>query len=415
MPHGRGPVAVVTSLAGLVAVIGAPASQSSASTGAGSAPSYDLGSGTSDATLPPQPSKEDLEAVVGLASLDSLRSSLLETYPDEFGGLFNNEDDSFTVLVTENSNSVRDFSADFQRTMAPESRTELRYSAASHTLRELYDLRDAILDRLGEWTDDGAWTVGIDESHNATVVLVDRPVAGLKDELSKEFDTDAIDVRVVGQPKDVGRYDDVAPWNAGNQLVNSQTGGGCTSGFGVHNSAGTFGTTAGHCGIANLSYAFYNTRYTNPSYTLSRLVGQTMFNDWYGPSPRVDVQSISGSTSKLFWKGGGDSATRQWVAGVANPSSNNAVCVEGSFGFERCGTVTVTDFPSTDGAIGVFLVSGAACIGGDSGAPMIWPTGYGYIAQGIAKATNGPDCFGSRINEVMYTLGATVNSLTTGP
>src|SRR5690606_20225476 len=94
--------------------------------------------------LPPLPSADELAAVRGLMSLDMLRATLLERFPDDFGGLVA-DGDGFAILTTgrqaEIEAFVEDFSADLMTdhevAVAPPA---FSYATARHSLRSLRDL-----------------------------------------------------------------------------------------------------------------------------------------------------------------------------------------------------------------------------------------------------------------------------------
>jgi len=359
--------------------------------------------------LPPLPPDENLAAVRGLMTLDTLRATLLERFPDDFAGLVA-EGDGFTIMTTGRQDEIEAFVDDFSADLMTDHAVAITpptfsYRTATHSLRSLRDLMSEMVSARESLETEGVLGVGVDEVRNVVTVAIDQPRSDMADRLSARFDSDAVRV-VVGEPTTLlGRFDDTSPFNAGNLLA-ATDGQRCTSGFGMHGTTGgTYGTTAGHCG----QHEWYNGL---------RFVGVSFINDYRPGQRHVDVQSLSGATSKLFWKG--NPGTREWVAGYSNPQPGTMVCSEGAVGYEKCGVVGIVGWQDlNNGALG-FIYEGDCPIDGDSGGPIIWPTGYGFIAVGTVRGRTdipgvGLLCFGTNMLDISWVLAATPNTLTSGP
>jgi streptogrisin D len=125
---------------------------------------------------------------------------------------------------------------DKARSIAP-----VRVGAARHSLRELQAAGASIRATLAA------------EQQPRIKYAVDgsRVTVGVRDKAGLHpIPPVAVPVEVVEQsPKEfTSRRDDWAPWSGGADMLNSRTGGRCTTGFPVTNGTNRFLLTAGHCG-----------------------------------------------------------------------------------------------------------------------------------------------------------------------
>jgi hypothetical protein len=180
------------------------------------------------------------------------------------------------------------------------------------------------------------------------------------------------------------RYSDSDPWNGGDQIVTPSDGETtCTSGFGMQDEASgqRYLLTAGHCGAAT----WYNTRTATPVYSSSTLIGTTLSGSVN--TSTVDSQLIATDSSCVSW---GDKSTktsnanRIYITGYANPPQGASIELEGATSLEENGTVSYYDVSKViegEDLDDLDLVTAVPDMG-DSGGPMIYPTGFGPLAGG---------------------------------
>lgn len=354
--------------------------------------------------VPPSPSQQ--AALNNLIGVTQLRTTLLSGFPSSFGGFFDNGDNSFTVLTVGDPSAIESFVGSYLGSLTGPV-PKVSFAASAQTLQSLETAAAGISSDTASWEAQGIPVIGagVDDTRNAVLVALSGPLPSGKSlaTIAAKYNVsaDALISTVMPHVVPLDRNSDTAPWNAGDQIVNS-AGDGCTTGFGIHTSSAHYILSAGHCG----NYKWYNTNYYAPVY--NNPIGTTAVDS----STPLDVQSINtpGGSSDLFWK---QTSTREYVSGNVGPTSGSSVCDEGSFGFESCGTITGVNV-TLYGVEDIFIVQGANPVHGDSGGPIVWPTGFGYLAQGTIDldATNGsgPAVGGENIEAELYVLGAAVNT-----
>lgn len=355
-------------------------------------------------SVPPSPSEQ--AALNNLIAVTQLRTTLLTSYPANFGGFYNNGDNSFTVLTVGDPSAVESFVGSYLGSLTGPV-PKVSFADGTQTLQSLNKIASGIVSDSASWEAQGIPVIGagVDDTRNAVLVALSGPFpsgTSLSTIAAKyNVPADALISTVMPHVAPLDRDSDTPPWNAGDQIVNPP-GGGCTTGFGIHTSSAHYILSAGHCG----NYKWYNTNYFAPVY--NNPIGTTAI----ASSTPLDVQSINtpGGSSDLFWK---ETSTREYVSGNIGPTSGNEVCDEGSFGFESCGTITGVNV-TLYGVEDIFIVQGANPVHGDSGGPIVWLTGFGYLAQGTIDldASNGfgPAVGGENIEAELYVLGAAVNT-----
>jgi hypothetical protein len=359
------------------------------------------------APLPPvPPSPLQQAALNNLIAVTQLRAALLSRFPSSFGGFYDNGDNSFTVLTVGDPSAIESFVGSYLGSLSGPV-PKVNFAAGTQTLQSLQNAATGIASDTASWEAQGIPVIGagVDDTRNAVLVALSGPLPSGTSlaTIAAKYNVapGALISTVMPHVVPLDRNSDTAPWNAGDQIVNT-AGDGCTTGFGIHTSSAHYILSAGHCG----SYKWYNTNYYAPVY--NNPIGTTAV----ASSTPLDVQSINtpGGSSDLFWK---QTSTREYVSGNVGPTSGSSVCDEGSFGFESCGTITGVNV-TLYGVEDIFIVQGANPVHGDSGGPIVWPTGFGYLAQGTIDldATNGsgPAVGGENIEAELYVLGAAVNT-----
>jgi hypothetical protein len=188
-----------------------------------------------------------------------------------------------------------------------------------------------------------------------------------------------VEVRDQTVADNFSRRDDIAPFWGGAGIRNTTTGGICTSGYTVRNSAGTrFMVTAGHC-LANGQTAV--TELGNRVYGTARGNGL----------PGRDMVLLGGqSYGAAIYVGGVNSSTGHRVASAADPRVGfNNYCHSGRTTGEHCGhtvsSVTGTVCTSSGCKSPVVVFSGGVLPqAGDSGAPF-----YALSVSGSPKHIRG--------------------------
>lgn len=372
-----------------------------------------------------QPSPQDLIKANTLAAMSPMREALEKAFPTAFGGMYNQDGKAAFVVEIVDSNKaddIKSFVANYIHSANPSDTAPppVTYALASVPLSQLHQVKAKVMNDLGSWSSKGEpiYGAGInDKSNRVQVYIPERSSAEqYQRAFSEAYGMDAFEFSATPAPQSTDRINDTPPWKGGDQIVlgsGPMRGTGCTSGFGAHDPSGSrYMLTAGHCtrGGTGPNYKWYNTSFYSPNYSPSRFMGQP---DGQAYTSGYDTERMPTSTSNVFWK---QSATREVLATDAGPSVGNGVCLEGSFGLERCGQVGAIDQSAYFGDLGItlnglFTIPGAPPIPGDSGGPVVWITGYGYIAQGTITGFSGSTGLSTGINYDESFLGVRVNSL----
>lgn len=342
------------------------------------------------------------EASVTGDPLGEFQWTLMNQFRKSYGGFYQNPDKSFTIIVVGSDPALEStaqqlFSnvASQYNTTVPTSISTLTFVPGTFSLVSLYEAQHEINSEIdsavqaqvasdAQTTADASQPVGlfgsgIDMIHNQIVVESDgSPEASSQFSAISSTYGAMVGMQVKPRPVLTDRTNDTSPWNGGDDL------GSCTLGFGVHIAAGAYySLTDGHCG-AGVWYT---------PYFGANLVGTTVDGTWSDNT--IDVQLIGDSSSALIWKGPIGSATRLTIQGDANPPAGGDVCLEGSHGGEKCGTVGLVDQHATFDDQGqlhtiyYMFTTNVEPSPGDSGGPVWYSSPFGNLAAGTIEAAVG--------------------------
>jgi len=393
----------------------------------GSVPTGSSGDPSASSPVPPMPAPLTPDQVAGannLAAIGSLQSTLLAKYSDTYGGMYNNGDDTFTVLTVGDGSQLIDFVNQDLATMSTPDvpAPTVTYHSVEVPLQRLKDISSQVASDLKSTAPESGGAdrfpitgVGVDQKNNNVTVTTSTPSPGLLSYLTTTYGFNNFAVEdLPGQWQAADRASDSPPWNSGDQIQTPANSLGnykiCSSGFGVQNAYGHGLLSAGHCG----HFDFYNSGY----------VGTTGAG---AGDPDSQLIYTPGGSSNIFWK---QTATREYVAATTAPIAGNSVCLEGYKTQESCGSIVITDY-TAPGILGhdingvpfsydshdQFITNNSSVAQGDSGGPVIWPTEYGYIAQGTITAgvippsgiEQGPS-INTEITTEEFIYGVTVNT-----
>jgi hypothetical protein len=382
---------------------------------------------------PISPTPEQLAHATTLSRMGALRASLMQSHPATFGGLYSTDGVStFRILYVASSASQADVATDveaaavsFLRSASPAdtSLTPLEFGQVAVSLADLYKLKDQVVNDFGSWGSTGypVYGAGIDDKTNSVQVTVPEgaDIGSYRIAFENAYKSTSFEFVEGDKPTlTLSRTADAAPWWGGDEIVlgtGPSKGDWCTTGFPAHDAShNTYILTAGHCSSGNTgaNWKFYNTTYQHPDYSSGRFVGQP---DAQAFTSKYDVERIPTSTNGYFWQGVSNSEP---ISNDATPTVGNDVCLEGSISYESCAPISVVDEDEVfDVGVlhGIFATPNAAPVGGDSGGPVVWPTVYGYIAQGgiTGFGHEGGTMVGysTGINFYEYLLGVTVTSI----
>ncbi len=361
----------------------------------------------------------------------------MKQFPDNFGGLFTPDGGgTFTIQVVAGSgvdealarSEIQSYSATYLGAAAPSvvDPPALTFTGASFSLATLYRGESAIQAATGELSSQGISIegAGIDDMHNAVLVTIPAGSDQTKYTvaLSGIVPSSLVELHEAGPVALFDRNHDGAPWYGGDSILvggsSSLTGTGCTSGFGAHNSGhtATYALTAGHCTDGGTSgYPFYNVpQGSKPPYPAGQYLGTPDAQAYLtSNSNNYDIERIPASTDGYFWQG---TATPEPVSNDAAPVVGNTNCIEGAVSHEQCASVTSVNGYLNEGPPGyveggMYTMSAVLGAPGDSGGPVVWPTIYGYIAQGAVVGGTGGLGYEEGINYFEFLLGVKVTSL----
>ncbi|MEU4294072.1 hypothetical protein AB0E63_38125 [Kribbella sp. NPDC026596] len=188
---------------------------------------------------------------------------------------------------------------------------------------------------------------------------------------------------VISQPMTrAGRYNDTAPWDAGNALTHvvgdiGQVGRAhCTQGFSWQRWSDNlnYASSAGHCWTINT-----NVFNGDPSQRIGYVAGRWFAN--FGPTDFELIRPTVGYVTATAWIGGPQTSDLRVVAGADNVNSDENigadVCFSGANGGTHCGEITdanvtrgFNDGTSTRDLTCVKMPAGNI-VGGDSGGPVL--------------------------------------------
>jgi hypothetical protein len=335
----------------------------------------------------PQPPDEIVPYVPELIDFGLLRDTLREQFPGTFGGLVNNGDNAITIYETGGATAaMHDWVNQWFQDAVDENGADpalvptVTYHPAGLSLDALFGLKATVTAALGqlELLGVGVETIGVQDSTNKIIVGVRTPVALAQTVLEQLFGHGHIAVIAWDLTDEADRYNDSSPWNGGDQIVSEgTTPTACTTGFGMHNSAGDhFVTTAGHCN----THFWWNTWIGFPIRNSSTLLGVTSGSVWNGTYFGYDVdtqQIITTDSSNIVWTG---TATRKYISAPLGVAQGDPTCIDGSFSLTLCGEVWAVDFGAGDTEY--LVLTDSATMMGDSGAPSWRNSPFGPLAQG---------------------------------
>jgi len=209
-----------------------------------------------------------------------------------------------------------------------------------------------------------------------------------------------VPVSAADAPRDAAdREHDSAPWNGSDSIYNPNSGGGCTSGVGIHYQGSTAQLTAAHCyplnaTIHNGLWNGYDLIGTNNS------VGVTVAQSRDATSGTdTEVIDSNGGASDLLWTGSVGNPQRSLVADSGSNTAGYFVCTDGAYDSENCnvkidstGGHESGDYNTWNGPVSIIWHSvvsasdasgGIAAGDGDSGGPVVRFNSSGMLVVGI--------------------------------
>lgn len=362
---------------------------------------------TGDTSRPAEPSPA-AAAVAPARVYDvwALREALHASNGDGFGGLY--YDDQGALVLQATAGSVGPVTAaktayDARSgARAPASRVEI----VEHALVQLRGVTE-VLGRLAvDWNGGALVSYGIDDVTNSVRVGLaanspaEQSALLSATGLTREILTFVQDAPV---PPAFGREDDAAPWNAGNRIFNENSPrGGCTSGFGVHDSTNgrDYLLTAAHCStIPGQADFFWNGSFGDMRRNPMGFSTGVNFG-W----KQWDTQLIRTESSTKTWTATDDRSqiTQAFSTGPDDPAplmNEGASSAGWQSGFLRTTRTSHCRMIGPYAVWGDVMIcnlweavpresDGCASKGGDSGGPIVWYSGYGPLAVGQIVAGN---------------------------
>lgn len=259
-----------------------------------------------DEKLPPPGLVESLDPSKMPFDAWGLGETLEREHPDSYAGVYYDDSGDLVVAVVGGDEArIRSTVAAYTARTATKV-PDIQYAPAQHSMRSLRDVKEKVTSSYDQLKKDGVTIAqwGVDPQTNR--VFVGLPAG-----------TDAAEARVValtGEGQDVlefrtaeivpatatNRWADVAAWNAGDFIVNTNAPiVGCSTGFGVHNpnTGHHYLVTAAHCSyIPGLTDFFWNAL-PNGNHTgaigFSTAVSLSAFG--------FDTQLIDAPSSTITW------------------------------------------------------------------------------------------------------------------
>jgi hypothetical protein len=321
-------------------------------------------------------------------SLGTWQASMRSDYPGTYGGLYIDASGSYVVTTVGTAAALRRAaSAGFAAATAAPAVTAgatrlasvagaataptLGFATTPYSMDDLIALKAAILANQ-QFLNDGV--VGAELDLENGVVNVFTSGGAVDAALQADY---GAEIEITGASTSsltASRSNDSPPWNAGDAIVGSN-GNGCTSGFGLRNTrtGATYQLTAGHCGSTN----WYNTSFSNQQ--LNNYVGSTVSGT--DVTNGIDAQLIADPSDCISW---GANGSRIYITGYADAPQGATIWLEGANGGHQVGTVLGTDWSGAMGSeqLGAMDQISAGPYAGDSGGPMVYPTGFGPLAAG---------------------------------
>jgi hypothetical protein len=211
----------------------------------------------------------------------------------------------------------------------------------------------------------------------------------------------------------MSRVSDSSPFTAGDQIVDDLdlVLAGCTAGFAITLPGNQQAAlSAGHCVMYN-DYPIF-VLWNNTSLTNNPSGGNYFgYTDTYS-TQGLDTQVIKGSNySCWMWDSaaGAKNPTSEQITGYFDAPVGATIDNEGSFGGSHAGVVSAIN--QNEDIEGEYLqdlvIYSAQAVAGDSGGPVVYPTGYGPLAAGtiVAGPTSAPYyTYSEEIDALIYVL-----------
>ncbi len=332
-------------------------------------------------------------------ALGTWEAEMAESYPDTYGGVYVDSSGNLVVPTVGSANPLRRWARrNYSRVVTqyadsakadPEisgfrdsgldAAPALTFTTATASFADLIQLKAAILANP-QLLADGVSGAGIDVEHDAVSVTTSGgPIdAGLEAAYGSEVE---VSDSTSGALDAASRTTDSAPWNGGDMIL-TKPGTLCTLGFGLHDTVtGTkYQLTAGHCDNGT----WYNLPRYGTTFTSAHLVGTTVGGSV--TTSGIDAQLIASNSSCISW---GASGSRYFITGSANAPQGASILDEGAIGGSIAGTVAVADWSGKVGSESLSNIDLTTAVSslGDSGGPVVYPTGYGPLAAGSIVGT----------------------------
>lgn len=354
--------------------------------------------------------------------LSEFEASMARDFPSTFGGIYVTSDGTLVVPTVGRAPALRSWASGHFAPVAREvaashpfargSRADENASPGptlsftdddSTSFEDLVELKAAIL-ADPDLTSDGVIGAGLDIENDAVIVT---STGGPVDAELEATYGDEVEIEDVSTPTLVAsRTNDNPPWNGGDMIVTS---GGtlCTLGYGVHDTTtgANYSVTAGHCGSAK----WYNLPRNGTAFTAANLVGSTVGGTML--TSNVDAQLVGSSSSCIVW---GSGTSRYFMTGYADAPQGAAVLTEGSVSGNQSASVQTYDWSGTFAGESIDngdLLS-TSVLPGDSGGPVVYPTGFGPLVAGtivgnwINNQTGSTQILVQNVDAELYDLSA---------
>lgn len=204
---------------------------------------------------------------------------------------------------------------------------------------------------------------GADIRRNSLAVGVHNFDAAAETEIAREVGAEHLVVSEHEVAQLANRTSDWSPWWGGD-LLNTPTGGTCTSGFSMISGSTKYNSTAGHCG---------NGVFQQNSQPYGSTVRRSYSNN--GPTDAQIISANGGSAPYIWYGTSSNSVIHTW----SDPYVGYSVCFDGYYTHFACGTTNLgpmcVNFTDSGVTIcGLFEAgapSGIIVQNGDSGGPVV--------------------------------------------
>jgi hypothetical protein len=352
--------------------------------------------------------------------LAQFQATLIQEFPNSYGGLVQNPDRTYTIMVVGNDHDLESTAqtlfdalpSEFGTTVPAED-LQLAFHFAAYSAATLYAIKQQIDGQISQTratSAAGVYGTALDTWDSQVVVYSDvaSPSNITTEQLTADYGSA---VKLIVQPETSGqlldRTNDLPPWSSGDYIVPQDNMGHCTLGWGVHSTSTNqhFSLTAGHC-IVEFGPTWFNT--TDGEFNKYTLIGTQDGVSTQG----LDTAIIPDSSYYTMWQGLINSATMTTITGYADPPQGAWVCNEGSVSGQNCGYVKYTGGSEPVGNEQLqneIVIDGTLnAEGGDSGGPLLYPSIFGPLAGGTEVGfsnTTGNNVF-MEIDAILYAWSA---------